>query len=147
MSNNYSYNSLYRHKLSGQSYTSPILRWTGNSPIWGKITVPTRGSSMYDSPPHTHTTDCSARTTNQNSPPANLVNYSNHTYRHNNRSEENDRPHGRPLYSPHTSRKIYSRNMRNNTVSHTCDRKVTKILDASTPKIDQHAKLNITVNK
>jgi len=26
MSNNYSYNSLYRLKLSGQSYTSPILR-------------------------------------------------------------------------------------------------------------------------
>jgi len=53
MSNQDSYNSLYRYKLSGQSDTSPILRWTSNSPIWGKITVPTRGSSIYDSPTHT----------------------------------------------------------------------------------------------
>jgi len=50
MSINYSNNSLCWPKLSSQSYTSPILKWTGNSPIWGKITVQTRGSSIYESP-------------------------------------------------------------------------------------------------
>ena len=50
MSINYSNNSLCWPKLSSQSYTSPILRWTGNSPIWGQITVQTRGSSIYESP-------------------------------------------------------------------------------------------------
>jgi len=39
MSNIYSYTSLCWPKVSSQSYTSPILRWTGNSPIWGKITA------------------------------------------------------------------------------------------------------------
>jgi len=66
MSNNYSYNSLYRHKLSGQSYTSPILRWTGNSPIWGTITVPTRGSSIYDSPQPTVRLDSTTKYTTVN---------------------------------------------------------------------------------
>jgi len=41
----------------------------------------------------------------------------------------------------------YSKLFLARTASHTCDRKVTKILDASTPKIDQHAKLIMTVNK
>ena len=50
MNNSYSYTSLCWPKLSSQSYTSPILRWTGNSPIWGQITVPTMGSSTYESP-------------------------------------------------------------------------------------------------
>ena len=74
MSNNDSHNSLYRHKLSGQSYTPPILRRTGNSPIWDKITVPTRRSSMYDSP--THTADYPAKITNQVHR-SELVNYPN----------------------------------------------------------------------
>jgi len=50
MNNSYSYTSLCWPKLSSQSYTSPILRWTGNSPIWGKITAQTMGSSIYESP-------------------------------------------------------------------------------------------------
>ena len=47
------YNTLYQDKLSGQSNTSPKLRWTGNSPIWGKFTVPAGVSSIYDHPTHT----------------------------------------------------------------------------------------------
>jgi len=37
MSNIYSHTSLCWPKVSSQSYTSPILRWTGNSPIWTKL--------------------------------------------------------------------------------------------------------------
>ena len=48
-----SYNPLYQDKLPGQSNTSPKLRWTGNSPLWGKITVPTGVSSIYDYSTHT----------------------------------------------------------------------------------------------
>jgi len=48
-----SYNTLYQDRLSGQSNTSPKLRWTGNSPIWGEITVPTGVSSTYMTTPHT----------------------------------------------------------------------------------------------
>jgi len=42
-----------RINYPGQSNTSPKLRWTGNSPIWGKITVPTGVSYTYDHPTHT----------------------------------------------------------------------------------------------
>ena len=72
MSTQDSYDSLYRLKLSGQSDTSPILRWTGNSPIWGKITVPT--TSTDDSPTHAELAYAN---------PANKYDYSNPTYQHN----------------------------------------------------------------
>jgi len=42
-----------RINYPSQSNTSPKLRWTGNSPIWGKTTVPTGVSSKYDHPTHT----------------------------------------------------------------------------------------------
>ena len=121
MSNNYSYNSLCRHKLSGQSYTSPILRRTGNSPIWGKITVPIRGSSMYDSPtqPTVRLESPTKFTTGES------VNHPKDMYRHNVRSQENDRPHGRPLYTPQTSRNVFQNTQETITSqysqTHTCN--------------------------
>jgi len=134
MSNQDSYNSLYRLKLSGQSNTSPILRWTGNSPIWGKITVPTRGSSTDDSPTHADLAY------------ANLVNkydYSNPTYQHNiAHPRENDQPHVRPHLE-----KSSLEYTRTDTANYTCDRNVTDILESTTSKMDQHAKSHITVNK
>ena len=42
-----------RINYPGQSNTSPKPRWTGNSPTWGKITVPTGVSFIYDHPTHT----------------------------------------------------------------------------------------------
>ena len=82
-----SYNTLYQDRLSSQSNTSPKLRWTGNSPIWGKITVPTRGSSIYDSHTHTQPTD---RLESPNSPP--WIQYTPHlTYRHHVCSPERER--------------------------------------------------------
>jgi len=88
MSTQDSYNSLYRLKLSGQSDTSPILRWTGNSPIWGKITVPTRGSSTDDSPIHADLTYANLAT---------KYDYSNPTYHTTSLTQESDQPHVRPL--------------------------------------------------
>ena len=90
MSNQDSYNSLYRHKLPGQSDTSPILRWTGNSPIWGKITVLTRGF-IYIWLPHTHTADCSARTTKSTTGESVYLYHPTHTNRHNVCSPERKR--------------------------------------------------------
>jgi len=119
------HNSLYRLKLSGQSYTSPILRWTGNSPMWEKITVQTRGSSMYDFP--THTADCPARITNQVHH-SELVNYPELTYRPNVCYKENDRPRGRPLYSPQNFSKDLREHLRrflDSEARHTCRRKST----------------------
>ena len=58
-----------RINYPGQSNTntSPKLRWTGNSPIWGKITVPTGVSSIYDYP-GTHTDLAYANLTSINTP-------------------------------------------------------------------------------
>jgi len=149
MSNQDSYNSLYRHKLSGQSSSSPILRWTGNSPIWGKITVPTRGSFMYDFPTH-----------------ADLA-YANLTQwvqllqpyvptQHRSPKWTIDRMADRYIVFEHLeksslehTRTSYSRQFLARTASsHTCHQPEHRnILAKSMPKIDQHAKLNITVNK
>ena len=61
-----SYNTLYQDTLSGQGNTSPKLKWTGNSPIRGKITIPTGVSSIYDHPTHTDLTY--ANLTSRNTP-------------------------------------------------------------------------------
>ena len=95
-----SYNPLYQDKLPSQSKTSPKLRWTGNSPIWGKITVPTGVSSIYDH--HTHTDLAYANLTTNNTPTLRTATTSPLV-------QENDRPHSRPLYTPQTTRNISSR--------------------------------------
>ena len=143
----YSYNSLYRPELSGQSYTSPILRWTGNSPIWGHYYRTNYGFIYVWLP---HTPDCSARLTNHiyhskfsklprtYVPPQSLLG----------KDRTIDRMVDRYIVLK-TSRKIYYNtrqiysNTRQSSQTHTCDR---KILDGSTPKIDQNAKLNLYIN-
>jgi len=100
-----SYNTLYQDKLSGQSNTSPKLRWTGNSPIWGKITVPTGVTSIYDYPTRTDLTYANLTTESSR-----LIQHSDYTYRHKlTLVLENDQPHRRPLYTPLASRKFQSR--------------------------------------
>ena len=89
-----------RINYPGQSITSPKLRWTGNFPIWGKITVPTGVSFIYDYPKHTDL--AYANHTSTNTPTLRTATTSPLV-------QENDRPHGRPLYTSQTTRNISSR--------------------------------------
>ena len=96
-------------------------------------------------PPHTQPTirlESQTKFTTVNSVPP------RHTYRRKVRStkEESDRPHGRPLYTPQTSRHVFQNTQETITSqyspTHTCNQPEDSILDESTPKIDQNAKLN-----
>jgi len=139
MSNQDSYNSLYRLKLSGQSDTSPILRWTGNSPIWGKITVPTRGSSTDDSP--THADLAYANLAKQ----VRLL-QSYLPTQHRSPKRTINRMFDRYILLWHLEKSSLEYT-RTDTANYTCDRNVTDILESTTSKMDQHAKSHITVNK
>ena len=129
-------NTLYQDKLSGQSNTSPKLRWTGNSPIWGKITVPTGVSYEYDHP--THTDLAYANLTSKNTPTLRTATTSPLV-------QENDRPHGWPLYTPLASRKFHSRIYQSQYTNNTSDRTFAGILELPVycpSKMDQSSKPN-----
>ena len=143
MSNQDSYNSLYRLKLSGQSDTSSILRWTGNSPIWGKITVPTRGSSTDDSP--THADLAYANLAKQ----VRLL-QSYLPTQHRSPKRTINRMFDRYILLWHLEKSSLE-HTRTDTANYTCDRNLTDILDAPTlskwTRVQNQTNVYITVNK
>jgi len=120
MSNRYSYASLCWPEVSSQSYTSPILRWTGNSLIWGKITAQL-GVHLSMNSPYTelqllfiykktanrpiwpmqisHTADYPAKVSPIKFTAANWWMKPKLTLSRTDFDKENDRPRGRSLYT------------------------------------------------
>jgi len=155
MSNYDSYNSLYWHKLSGQIYSSPILGEPAIPQSEAKLPYQL-GVHLYMTPP-THTQP-TVRLESPNSPPVNSVHSPPYvpTQRLLTRKRTIDRMVNRYIVFEHLeksslehTRTSYSRQFLARTASsHTRHQPEHRnILAKSMPKIDQHAKLNITVNK